>query len=475
MNWSCPAFEFVAALVGSRSGLVFPPDRREGVELGIRRAMARAKIADPERYRCQIGTSESLFDDLLDELTVGETYFFREPAQFEYIRREILPEIRQGRNAEHPIRVWSAGCASGEEAYSLAMLFADEGLLEQTRLLATDISRDSLTRAREASYRAWSLRGEGAKTARRHLVPRGDCHVVAEPIRRRVAFEHLNLALDIYPSITSGTRGMDLILCRNVLIYFDGETVRGVANRLYASLAEGGWLMTASTDPPLREEAPFEPVMTDYGMFYRRGAPRVAHAVPIVLAGPAEPAPRVEEPQSPAPVAADPLEAILVAARVALSEGDYASAAEQTRPYADDAGASALHIRAMANLDASIAERACVESLARHPLSCELHYLWAVLLLGLGRDDEAARAAQRVLYLDRSLAIAHFLLGAIQSRRGDQKGAWRSFRNARDLCETRPADETVPLSDDEPAGRLVESARAQMSRLDALGLGDVRR
>jgi chemotaxis protein methyltransferase CheR len=87
-------------------------------------------------------------------------------------------------------------------------------------------------------------------------------------------------------------------------------------------------------------------------------------------------------------------------------------------------------------------------------------------LLGLGREGEAARAARRLIYLDRSLALAHFLLGSILQRHGNRKGAWRAYRNAHDLCAARPEDEIVPLSDGEPAGRLAEAARVQMQRLE---------
>jgi chemotaxis protein methyltransferase CheR len=125
-----------------------------------------------------------------------------------------------------------------------------------------------------------------------------------------------------------------------------------------------------------------------------------------------------------------------------------------------------LLVRALANRDPDEAERACGAEAARHPLSGELHYLRAVLLLGLGREAEAAVAARRAIYLDRSLAIAHFTLGSILQRRGDRAGARRAYRNARDLCAARPADEVVPLTDGEPAGRLAAAAQAQMARLD---------
>jgi len=491
-SWSHPALEAAIHLLGSRTGLAFGPERRAGVEQGIRRAMERAGIADPLSYFCRIAEDARALDDLIVELTVGETYFFREPAQFAFLRGTVLPEIRRRRGEGHTLHAWSAGCASGEEAYSLAILLLEEGLLGQAHVLATDISRAALAKARGASYGSWSLRGEGAAAVRPYLRPTGDRAVVAEVVRRLVTFEYLNLALDVYPSVATGTWGIDLILCRNVLIYFDPETVQAVARRLFAALAEGGWLLTASSDPPLAGEAPFETVVTSQGIFYRRGAPPavVAAAPPTAVGTPpadagGAPAPAVTAPaparprREPAPkpamavAAASDVDTALAAARQDLARGDYAGAEARARALATVA-AAALRVRALANLDLDAAERASAEATALHPLSSELHYLRSVLLLGLGRDDEATRAARRALYLDRSLAIAHFTLGSILQRRGDRTGARRAYRNAHDLCAARPADEVVPLTDGEPAGRLAAAALAQMTRLEHLRPGEHR-
>ncbi|MBC7818112.1 MAG: hypothetical protein IAG10_14580 [Planctomycetaceae bacterium] len=124
-----------------------------------------------------------------------------------------------------------------------------------------------------------------------------------------------------------------------------------------------------------------------------------------------------------------------------------------------------IQVRALANSDVSRAEQVCGAATARHPLSVELHYLHAVLLLELGQVEAAASAARRVIYLDRSLALAHFTLGSILRGLGDSEGARRAYRNARDLCEARPADELVPLSDGERAGRLKEAADLQLTLL----------
>jgi chemotaxis protein methyltransferase CheR len=489
--WGHPSYEAVVHLLGTRTGLAFAPERRAAVEQGIRAAMARAGIADPAQYQRRVATDDAVLDDLIVELTVGETYFFREPGQFEFLRTTVLPEIRSRRGDDHVIHAWSAACASGEEAYSLAILFLEEGLARRCHLLATDISRAALEKAWRASFGPWSLRDEGAAIARPYLIPGGGRFTVSEAVRRLVTFEYLNLALDIYPSLATGTRGMDVIFCRNVLIYFDRETVRAVARRLFASLAEGGWLLTASSDPPLGGEAPFETVVTDRGVFYRRGAAAATAQVlaawdpidPIltVVSPPAAasapdpatppPAPVAPSRQEPAPAPAQAggaqgdVESVLAAAREDLARGDYDRAVERTRGLGT-AEAAALLVRALANLELVAAELACAEAAARHPLSSELHYLRAVLLLGLGIEAEAAHAARRAIYLDRSLAIAHFTLGSILQRRGDRIGARRAYRNARDLCAARPADEVVPLTDGELAGRLAAAAEAQITRLD---------
>jgi chemotaxis protein methyltransferase CheR len=393
-----------------------------------------------------------------------------------------LPEIRHRQGDDHDIRVWSAACASGEEAYSLAVLLEEGGQAGHAHVLATDISRAALAKAARAEYTTWSLRGDGAKAVRPYLRRGGDGWVIDEKIRRYVRFEHLNLALDVYPSFATGTWGMDLILCRNALIYFDRETIGKVAQRLFASLAPGGWLITASSDPPLGTEAPFEAVVTDLGVFYRRPessqwAVSSGHwAVDSEVVGCVKSSQThlsgikercvcedlTQLTRAPTADGEDPLEE----ARSALSRGDYVRAADVTRSHLDNLAANVIHVRALANREIAEAGRACAEATIRHPLSPELHYLHAVLLMDLGRKEEAARAARRVIYLDRSLALAHFTLGSMLRRRGDRRGARRAYRNARELCAAMPPDQAVALGEGEQAGRLAEAAAAELAVLE---------
>jgi chemotaxis protein methyltransferase CheR len=329
-----PPLEDVVAYVTRHTGLA-TANRRAGLEDGIRRAMARAGVTDPAAYLDLLERDTGALDDLLEELTVGETYFFREPGQFEFLRRTVLPEFR--RSGRRP-RAWSAGCATGEEAYSLAILFEQEGLGEAGAILATDLCRSALERARRGVYRPWSLRGEAAALARPYLEATGKCFRVSAAVRRLVTFRPLNLARDDYPSVSTGTTALDLILCRNVLIYFDAETVRRVAARLRAALAPGGWLLTASSDPPLAELAPFATVVTPHGVVYRRPVPES-----LGSGSPAETSsilatnlPRLDWPEEapalptsePAPPVREQINTpdLTAQAQAALTRGDYARA-----------------------------------------------------------------------------------------------------------------------------------------------------
>jgi chemotaxis protein methyltransferase CheR len=287
-GWTDPAYEGVARIVAATSGLTFKASSCAGAEAATRRAMERAGVQEVGDYLRRLETGQVAVADLVDEVAVCETYFFRQPAQFDFIRSHVLPDIWRRRGRAHRVRAWSAGCASGEEAYSLAIVFEEMGVAEDAIILGTDISRTALERARAAAYGSRSLRGVEEAAVRRHFVRVGYHEILDDRIRRRVVFSRLNLATGGYPSLATHTWSMDLILCRNVLIYFDEATVAQVARRLHAALAGGGWIMTGATDPPLDAFAPFAAVITDRGVFYRRDRGRRSRAtLPVADGDPA--------------------------------------------------------------------------------------------------------------------------------------------------------------------------------------------
>ncbi|RKG68595.1 protein-glutamate O-methyltransferase CheR [Corallococcus sp. CA054B] len=277
-----PGFKEVLALVEERAGLAAPSCLAAALE-GIQRAMARANQDDVESYLRELSFNNALLDDLLTELTIGETYFFRTHEHFDHLRRVVLPELRERRGQDHLLRAWSAACSSGEEPYSIAALLMAEGWEERMTVRATDVSRTALQRAQQARYTDWSLRGPSADRMRPHLKQEGRFYWLSPDVKRHVQLGYLNLALETWPSAESGLWQMDVIFCRNVLIYFNRATIEGVARRLHASLNDGGYLFTGPSDPPLGDYAPFEPVLTEWGVLYRKplAGSNAGHFVPL--------------------------------------------------------------------------------------------------------------------------------------------------------------------------------------------------
>ncbi|MCP3099635.1 chemotaxis protein CheR [Myxococcus sp. K15C18031901] len=284
-TWSHPGFPSVLALVEERAGLS-SPSCPASAEEGISRAMARAGLSDFDAYRARITADPAAMDDLLTELTIGETYFFRTPEHYEHLRRVILPELRERFEPARRIRLWSAACASGEEPYSMAALLMNEGWGGRMEVHASDVSRAALNRARRAQYGEWSLRGPWADRMRPYLQQEGRHYLLSQDVKQAVRFSYLNLALDTWPSADSGIWKLDVIFCRNVLIYFNPATVAAVARRLHDALDEGGYLFMGPSDPPLGGLAPFETLLTEWGVLYRR--PRAGAVVAVPLSAPVD-------------------------------------------------------------------------------------------------------------------------------------------------------------------------------------------
>jgi chemotaxis protein methyltransferase CheR len=222
----------------------------------MRRAQAAAGEQNPGGYFARLTAEPRLLAELIGEVSVGETSFFRHAAQFDVLRTRVLPALRAP-------RVWSAGCSSGEEAYSLAILLDECGLLGRARICATDVSPQSLSRARRGEYGNWSLRGVAPAQRERALLRAGEGWSIA-PRFRAIDFRLHNLLDGAPPGAP-----FDLILCRNVLLYFGPAALDRAARVLASALVPGGTLVTAPTDPPLPAGVGLEPELTAAGIVYR--------------------------------------------------------------------------------------------------------------------------------------------------------------------------------------------------------------
>ena len=490
-EWTQPEFAAIAAALHETAGLVFPPNRRESAESGMRRAMAAACISDPTELLLAIRAAGEVRDILITELTIGETFFLRERGQFDFLKNTVLPELR-ARAGSRTLRCWSAGCATGEEAYSLAMAVRESAWPGPVSILGTDLAFARLVAAKRARYTRWSLRGVSEAIIARYFERHGKQFVLRADIRRSVEFRVLNLASTEYPSLVSGVGQMDIVFCRNVLIYFDFATVAAIAARLIASLAPGGWLFLGASDPPIAEFVRCEVVLTGAGLAYRPPGTtsgnqqtmfndvgvwrRDAAAVPVPL-------------EDPSTIAAVPAESAVVADAItpapanedvethdscetAYDQAEYDAAirlAQSAIDRGDDTDAIwIVLVRSLANRgDLDAAGEACSAALERNRMSAELTHLHGILLAEAGRHGDAAVAAKQALYLSPQYTIAHLALGDALARTGAIAGARRAFRNAETLLQAVPPDTPIPGGDGVEAAQLLRIARFRLETLGA--------
>ena len=492
----------LSEFIADRMGLYFPQTRWADLRRGICRAAADFGFEDTEpciHWLMSAPLTTRQMEILAGHLTVGETYFFREKQSFEAVQSHILPELRRARQGgERRLRIWSAGCCTGEEPYSIAILL--DKIMPDLRdwrvtILGTDINPRSLRKASEGVYSKWSFRDtpEWARAEYFKTIPSGRLEVIPR-IRDRVTFSYLNLAEDAYPLLDNNTNAMDVIFCRNVLMYFSPDRARRVIQGFYRALVDGGWLVVSPTEASHTLFTEFAPVYFPGAIFYRRdplrkrpagvagfapqppAAPRPAfqpvsappvRTVPGLETTPVRLAGREPSPTEPYKPQRTPFEEA-----VALYEqGRYAEAEEGLLGLfsADHAGGNGgnggtTDGKAMALLARTYADRGrldealswCEKALAAEKLNPGHHHLRAIILQEQGQADGAAGALRRALYLDPGFALAHFALGNLMLRQGWFRDSVRHFRNALETLAAYRAEDTVPESGGLTAGRLSE-------------------
>jgi len=281
-------FRMFANFVREHFGLDFTEPCRFLLERRLSRRVRELELGSFAAYHYRIRNSSSgpeELPNLIDELTTNETYFFREYSQLRALVDEIFEELQLDRNqrAGRPINVWSAGCSSGEEPYSIAMLAREAGLEPgvDVRIYASDISRRMLRKARKGIYREASFRETDSHLRGKYFAEKDRLWQISDDLKRDVDFIHLNL-LDT--SKIALLRTMDVILCRNVIIYFDIDTKCQVIRTFYEKLRPGGHLLLGHSESLINLSTSFELRHLRRDLVYRRPLPGMAAEDPWNLA-----------------------------------------------------------------------------------------------------------------------------------------------------------------------------------------------
>ncbi|GIO30874.1 MULTISPECIES: CheR family methyltransferase [Paenibacillus] len=187
-----------------------------------------------------ISKDKSLFYEFLDRMTINVSEFWRNPNRWEVLRDIILPELASGN--KRGLRVWSAACSTGEEPYTIAMILDGKGLLAETKLVATDIDEGALAKAKQGLYMERSLKDVPQDVAARYFTQEGALFRFSEQLKGSIEFRKQNLLLDPFE------KGHDLIVCRNVMIYFTEEAKTKLYHKFAEALRPGGYLFVGSTE-----------------------------------------------------------------------------------------------------------------------------------------------------------------------------------------------------------------------------------
>lgn len=466
--------EFLRAALSAETGVDFEGILRHRADSALRSLRRRRNVENAAALHSLLQEEPQSFARLMSEVMVGETYFFREPAQFAFLKDTILPDRGERGLAALPPRIWCAGCATGEEAYSLAIALRESGYGEGARILATDISAGALESARAASFRSWSFRDAGVRVPNAYASPSGGGLVtlVAE-LRHAVEFKQLNLMQPLEAMRAAGAHDLDLIFCRNVLVYFEAGARAEVFSKFFACLAPGGWLVTAASDPMPPPESEFTVVAGELGVFFRRPLEtETATATDsfALLAGAASSvdAASLASAASPTEMASlgdetflDWTPPVLTIVETAITQHE--PGIPQTPK--DELTDLKTSIRLLANRDPRAAAQACGAARTRFPADPELLILEAATLQESGDPAGSERALRALLFLDRSTVVAHLLLARLLLRRGDARSARKSLENARSLLRPLPRDTAIPLADGASAGMLTDSVDAELARL----------
>jgi chemotaxis protein methyltransferase CheR len=469
----------LSEFIAEKMGLYFPPERWMDLQRGLE-GMAKefdfSTTAECIDWLLQGPLSKAQVLALAGHLTVGETYFFREKRTFEVLADSVLPElIRLRRNRGCRLRLWSAACCTGEEPYSLAILLHQlipDLANWNVTILATDINQKFLRKAAAGVYGDWSFRESPPGFKERYFQPVGHGqHEIAPEIKKLVAFAQVNLVEDFYPTMATDTNAMDVIFCRNVLMYFTPAQAAKVAHNLRCALVEDGWLAVSPCEASQTLFSRFAPANFPGAILYQKSDRKVQVALswtpplwtePAPFATPALEMPILEMPPAKESYQPAAPSTPLAVATSLYQQGRYADAAEtllnsMATHDAPNPKVLALLARARANQgELAGALEWCDQWVAADKLDASGHYLRAVVLQELGDRAQSRRSLLRATYLRPDMALAYFALGNLARAGGKNDEADKHFANASRLLKGCQPDDVLPESDGLTAGRLME-------------------
>ena len=465
-------------LICRKSGIYLEGSSLDAFQAQLYTIMESRGFATPDQYYGLLISQpegQKELEKLLSHITVNETYFFRNKGHFDALRKHVLANLIN-KNKESSIKIWSAACSTGEETYSIAMtaldLICDHKDL-RIEILGTDVDKEAIARAKSGIYGERSLRVTGTEYRNRYFNMDNGKFRIAERLTDLVRFERFNLMETTYPKPSRGN--WDVIFCRNVVIYFNRESICHVIDGFDGVLTDDGYLFMGHSETLDAVSDKFLPVEICGAFVYSRKT----HSASAARSGtnlsepgfhsnrPVEKKPakinvsvkqsetsrlrsgRLEK-SAPAEPAKDTKllyrEAVELFAR---EEVDVALIRIESYMKLRPEDASGHLLAGKIHADRGIYERAVSEfetSIELEPLLAEAHYLLGIIYQALGKTADAINAFKTVAYIDKDCIMPYFNLACTYRSNNMENDALREFNNAMRMMEKLQDDEIMPFS-----------------------------
>ncbi|UCC10994.1 MAG: tetratricopeptide repeat protein [candidate division WOR-3 bacterium] len=410
--------------------------------------------------------------DLVSLMTVNETNFFRHPDQFTALKKYVLPALHVTKCRFHsanaiPLSVWSAGCATGDETYSIAIAILESGQSYIPEILGTDIDGKVLKEAMQGIYskNSKSLRYIEKNHLERYFDQHGAKYRVKNAIRDTVTFDHHNLVSTPYPLPLIGK--WDIIFCRNVFIYFETDTVRRVIRNMYEYLNDNGYLFIGYSESLFNISADFLPMQIGEIFVYRKLPTKTPEAfIPEIT-----PAPKKKNDHRPRPVTkTEEKRSLFTAAFELFSRCEFDDSLEKILQFLKE---NPVHAEGRLLAGRIYLEKGLCDQAAREftqliqsdSLCAPAHYFLGVIHMKKNQFEQAIKQFKKALYANRNFAMAHFSLATAYQYSGVTDRALREYRNVIKCLQKNRDNELPECANGFNVKVLIETCRRSIQRL----------
>lgn len=454
-HWLYPFIE----LVNERTGIRIREQDYSEFARKIGQRMTKLRIPRPEDYYAHLTglgeQSHQEWQELAVILTNIESYFFRDHGQFQLLEQVLLPRLIAAKRRERQLRIWSAGCSTGEEPYSLAILLRQLLAHEpgwQYEVLGTDLNPVVLERARQGYYPQWSLRSLSPVIQQRYFQPCGEGFQLDQQIRAMVQFESFNLAKPMARQMAIAD--IDLIVCRNVFIYFSPNAITTALGTFAQALGPHGYLVTGHAELYGQDFNAFQSHLFPESVIYQRRDHHPVHSpiplpMPVIPEPRPRPNPRVVLPVATAPTVPPPTVAdLLTEAEFCLQQKNYQRSRQKIEAVlAQDGRNFAAHLlKAQLEANAGQYEAAiatCQQALKLEPLSIAIYYLMAQIAEEQGDNEGAKQLFKKIIYLEPTAILAYYELSQLYEQEGNPSRGQKMRQTALALLQQLPPQSRV--------------------------------